>query len=398
MLSVLVFTMHYLEKLASEGMRTRDAHLLEALDRHPRVERLFLLDRPATRAERLLRRRAGGGKAASIPATLGLEKVTYVRSESTAVYHPVRLRSDWWLYAYEPGHLSASSARSIRAAVSRADAALCFVPTAHPLWCGEIATVFDLLDNWLIHPQLGGNNPQEFRDAYRRSFQAAEWVTANSERTLELASTFGRNALLLTNGVDCVSHQRRARRRAEVWRARLGRFPRPWLVYAGKMQQRVDVELLVEVSRRTGGTLVLAGPLLDRRWMRPVLRMHNVTWLGDVRYEDLSGLLAVADVGLIPHHLGHEVGGDPLKAHEYAAVGLRFVSTPITGAKRIGKKGVVAEPGESFVDAVRELGCDRRSLDERLESAPRFDEETWQSKAEQIVRLVDATATVGGRP
>jgi Glycosyl transferases group 1 len=337
--------------------------------------------------------RVSGTKAASIPATLGLEKATYVCTESNAIYRPIRLRSDWWLHAYEPGCLSVASSRSIRAAVSRANVALCFVPTAHPLWRDEVPTVFDLLDNWLIHPQLGGKNPEAFGHEYRRSFQAADWVTANSERTLELASSFGREALLLTNGVDHDSLKRRARQHAEVWRRRLERLPRPWLVYAGKMQQRVDVELLVRVTQGIGGSLILAGPIFDRGWMRPILRVHNVTWLGDVLYTDLPGLLAVADVGLIPHHLGHEVGGDPLKAHEYAAVGLRFVSTPITGAERIRKKGVVAEPGDDFVEAVHELGCDSRSLDERLGSNPKVDDETWQFKAERIVRLIDGPAT-----
>jgi glycosyl transferase family 1 len=395
MLTILVFTMHHVQKLQSEGLRTRDAHLLQALNRHPRVSRLLVVDRPVTRPERLLRRRISSAGASLAPAKLGLEKVEYVRAASRASVRPMRLRSEWWLHAYEPSHLSARSLQSIAEAVGLADAALCFVPTAHCLWREQVPTVLDLLDNWLVHPQLGGTNPEAFARAYRRSLSSAEWVTANSEGTRDLAYAFGRDALLLTNGVDKDALQRRARCGVDTWAERLKLLPRPWLVYAGKMQQRLDVELLADIARRVPGSLILAGPVLNRAWMRPVLRSHGVTWLRDVAYEDLPGLLACADIGLIPHRVGTgEVGGDPLKAQEYAAVGLRFVSTRITGAARIGAKGIVAGSSEEFVAAVRTLGCDDRSLDERLTSAIVPADETWDSKAESIVSLVDSRSFV----
>jgi glycosyltransferase involved in cell wall biosynthesis len=389
MLTIVLFTMHHLEKLRSQGLRTRDGHILEALDRHPEVGRILVIDRPATRAERILRRRSGSGRMASVPAELGLTKTEYVCSENTAAVRPALLRSRWWLHAYERAHLTFDSSRSIGSALATADVGLCFVPTAHRLWAGRVPTVFDLLDNWLIHPQLGQPCRNSYEAEYRASFDNAAWVTANAEGTADLAISFGRDPVLLTNGVDREAFQRRARRSAARWRQELQSLPRPWLVYVGKMQQRIDVELLISLQRLALGTLILAGPVLDRRWMRPLRRAGGVAWLGDVPYDDIPGLLAVADVGLIPHRGGHgEVGGDPLKAHEYAAVGTRFVSTAIGGAQRIAAKGLVAPSRDAFVHAVVALGRDERSVEERLASAAASLTDSWDAKAETIVRLV----------
>lgn len=388
MLTIAVFPMHHLEKFRRQGLRTRDGHLLEALDRHPEVGRILVVDRPATRAERLLRRRSRSGRMVSVPVELGLTKTEYVRSESTAAVRPALLRSRWWLHAYERGHLTVASKQSIQGALAEADVGLCFVPTAHRLWSG-LPTVFDLLDNWLIHPQLGQSCRPAYEAEYRASFDNAAWVTANAEGTADLALSFGRQAVLLTNGVDREAFQRRARRSAARWRVELQALPRPWLVYVGKMQQRVDVELLTGLLRLGAGTLILAGPVLDRRWMRPLRGAAGVAWLGDVPYDDVPGLLAVADVGLIPHRVGHgEVGGDPLKAHEYAAVGTRFVSTAIGGAQRIAAKGSVAQSKDDFVRAVVAFGRDARSVEERLASAPAALADSWDAKADTVVRLV----------
>ena len=389
MLTLFVFTMHDAGKLRREGLRTRDAHLLEALNRHPSVGRLLVLDRPATRPERLVGRRLSSGSVDSIPGELGLEKVEYVHAESDAVYKPIRLRSTWWLHAYEGASLSPRSTQSILEALSASTAAISFVPTAFPVWRGQIPTIFDLLDDWLIHPQLGGKDRNAFEVAYRASFAAADWVTANSEATRGLAERFGRRASLLTNGVDHEWIQRLATEHAASWRRKLERLPRPWLLYAGKMQERVDVDLLAELAAGSEGTLLLAGPILDRGWMRGILRTRRVVWLRDVHYSRLPGLIAVADVGLIPHRVGRDFGGDPLKANEYAAGGLRFVSTEVTGATRIGKKGVVARSSSEFVAAVRGLGRDTRTLEERLSAVRARNDESWDWKADELVRLVD---------
>src|SRR4051812_11845519 len=126
--------MHHLEKMRREGLRTRDAHLLEALDRHPAVDRVFVIDRPVTRAERLLRHRASSRRTAYFPRELGLQKVEHVPVESDALMRPARLRSLWWLQAYKPANLTRASRAAVAGATSAVDHALAFVPTAHPLW------------------------------------------------------------------------------------------------------------------------------------------------------------------------------------------------------------------------------------------------------------------------
>jgi teichuronic acid biosynthesis glycosyltransferase TuaH len=383
--------MHTTEKLKTEGLRTRDAHFLEALDAHPRVSRILVVDRPATRAERILQRRAGRSEREAIMSELGLRKTELLAAESTAIVRPLYLRSQWWRCAFEPANLTAASLIEINRAMHHADAALCFVPTAHALWADRVPTVFDLLDNWLVHPQLGARNDARFEMHYRRSFDRAGWITANSEGTAELAARFGRSATVVPNGVDLELFQHRARATAAAWQERLNGLPRPWRVYAGKMQERVDVELLAELSKQRDGSLILAGPVLSKKWMQPIAEMSGVTWLNDVPYAELPGLLAVADVALIPHRVGEgEVAGDPLKAQEYVAVGARFVSTSITGAERIRGRGVVADSPRAFIASVLELGRDDRSLDERFKASLSSPEDSWRAKADAVLRLIES--------
>lgn len=386
MVSVAVFPMHHLEKMRDEGLRTRDAHLIQALNRHPRVERLFVIDRPVTRAERLLGRRSGAEHARGVAGELGLDRVQAVHVETPAIVRPLRRRSLWWLDAYEPPRMTRDSAHAVARAVSSAALSICFVPTAHRLW-GETPTIFDLLDNWLIHPQLGAREPTLFRREYESSFRKATWVSANAEGTRELAAEFGRDALLLPNGVDPSFFAERARQHADEWRTRLAPHPRPWLLYAGKMQDRLDVDLLRRLRDSVEGTILLAGPVLNPAWIKPLRSLHGVVWLGDIAYVRLPGLMAVADVGLIPHRLSAQVGGDPLKAHEYAAVGTRFVSTAIGGADRLRTKGIIAASDDEFVAVVAGLGLDQRALEQRIRAAVVSASDTWDAKADALLEV-----------
>lgn len=54
-MKLVAFPFHDWRKWQARGFRSRDAHLLQEFARDPRVESILVVDRPVSRAERLLR-------------------------------------------------------------------------------------------------------------------------------------------------------------------------------------------------------------------------------------------------------------------------------------------------------------------------------------------------------
>jgi glycosyltransferase involved in cell wall biosynthesis len=391
-LSLAVFPMHVAEKVGAEGIRTRDWHLIAALARRPDVSQITVLDRPITVPELVLRRR---GRSVVVTEHLG-DLVRTVPLFSRALLAPIRQRRRWWASAYETAAMTRSSRGALAEALSQADAIISFVPTAEPAWRGHGGRVLlDLLDNWLIHPQLGKLQPDVFGARYGDSLTRAAWVTANSEATSALAEAFGASAVLVPNAVDWGSFRSRALDTYAIWRRRLSDLPRPWIVYAGKLQQRFDRDLAVNLASQTNGTMILAGQVIDHAWIKQVIDQPRVHWLGDLPYAELPGLVANADVAVIPHRVGEgEVGGDPIKVYEYGAVGVRVVATPITGWKRFAHLATICPGPDAFIAAVANAGCDDRGVEQRLADAPPPQGMTWDERAAVVMGLID---TASGR-
>lgn len=388
---LVVFPFHTVDKLLNEGFRTRDAHLIQELDRHPDVERVDIVERPVTLPELAARRRPRPGRLRrDLAASSALTKTSLATCRATKVVRPVLRGRAWWEEAYRPSNLVRRDVERVRRLVGEADVVLSFVPTAHPLWAGHPRVAQDLLDNWLVHPQLGERSPT-LVDDYRASLAGAALVTANADGTAELARSLGHTPTVVYNGVDGASFRRSGGETAAAWQDTLARLPRPWLVYAGKLQQRLDVDLVVRLAQETSGSVVLAGPVLDEGWVGALRALPNVHFMGDIHYRRLPGLLVNADVALVPHRVGPgEVGGDALKVYEYCALGVRVVCTHLSGWERYATfPGVTPCPDASaFVARAVEAGIDSRTVQERLRDARLPADTEWSHKAQLILDTV----------
>jgi glycosyltransferase involved in cell wall biosynthesis len=181
--------------------------------------------------------------------------------------------------------------------------------------------------------------------------------------------------------------------------ALMRRYPRPWLIYAGKLQERLDIELILELAGATVGTVLLAGPTLAPPWIGPLASSERIVRLGDVHYSRLPGLLVLADVAIVPHRVGDgEVGGDALKLYEYAAVGTRIVTTPIGGAERLRSRAdLVVASGRQFVDAVLGCGQDDRAPHERVEAVGDLGGCDWRDRGDEIVAALQQAVSLSKR-
>lgn len=335
---VLAYPFHDWRKVQSEGVRTRDAHILEALCRRPDVERVLVVNRPSSRAERWLRRGAarsvgeavlqwdqGGAHAAVTRVGPKLEALDLAVGD---LFRPILRRRGWWFDAFRQ--------EVVATAIDRAAAARLGSPTEVIGWLPPIApvmfrlggrTIFDALDNWLIHPAFRANR-LEAEAAYAVILSRADAVFASGPASARVLERWRAGVRVLPNGVD-----------PEVFS---GDRPRPVdlplgpiVGYAGKLAQRIDDELVASVADALPHvSFVFIGPTLEHGAVRRMRARRNVMLLGDRPYEELPAYLRAFDLAWIPHRVGEgETGGDPIKLYEYWAAGRQVISTRIDGSQ-----------------------------------------------------------------
>jgi len=349
--------MHGEIKLRAEGVRTRDGHLMEWFSRLG-VDEMHVSSRPEPWPRRSWHR-------ARHPLPLGSSAF---RWHSPQVLQGVLStdRRTWW---------EKSSRSTAVWGSTTPDAAISWNPFAAAA-IGETKRkpplALDLIDDWTNHHQFAGIC-DSVAEAYRRSFEIADLVFANSEGTMRLARRFGRDdAQLILNGVD-----------PDRFSAESAASGPTTIGYAGKISERIDVQLIRRaVEALPQCRFEIAGQGISRAVVNTLRRIPGLALLGDIHYRDYPRLLSTWDIGWIPHRIGAEgeIGGDVIKLYEYRAAGLPTFMTPIEGAGR-GLSGVRIHTASDLVTAlVKFVGANNA---ERIPREPTSipTEMTWQSKA-----------------
>ena len=335
---ILTFPFHDWRKLHVEGFRTRDAHILEAFARRSDVERILVVDRPSSLAERVLRRtavRATGSvdreweSGAAQASLTEVSSRTFVLDIATRDFvHPVRRRRGWWFDVFASADVRAAIDEAVAQVLGAPSDTIAWVPTVAPVLFGRAGRVaFDSLDNWLIHPTLR-RHASEAEAAYASILPRADQVFASGPASARALARWRPDITLLPNGVD-----------AEVFAGpveRPGDLPAgPIVGYAGKLAERIDDGLVVAVAAGLPDVqFVFVGPVMDGGAIRAMRKQPNVQILGDRSYSEIPAYLRSFDVAWIPHRVGQgETGGDPIKLYEYWAADRQVVSTRIDGSE-----------------------------------------------------------------
>jgi glycosyltransferase involved in cell wall biosynthesis len=170
------------------------------------------------------------------------------------------------------------------------------------------------------------------------------------------------------SGVD-VAHFARARAEQPEPEALRG-IGRPRLMYAGVIDERIDLRLLDALAKADIGEVVLVGPVvkIEETDLPSHPRLHR---LGMRPYEELPALFAHADVGIMPFALNDATRFiSPTKTPEYLAAGLPVVSTPlrdvVRGYTELGEAVEIADGPRRFIDAC-ERANPRRALSPAIE-------------------------------
>jgi glycosyltransferase involved in cell wall biosynthesis len=170
-------------------------------------------------------------------------------------------------------------------------------------------------------------------------------------------------------------------------------LPRPRIVFVGAISAiKVDLELIRDMARlRPKWSFVLVGPVglgdpdTD---VGSVAKEPNVHLLGPRAYVDLPGVLAGADVGIIPYRDTDLTAGIfPMKVYEYLAAGLPTVATPLAALE--GTEGVELAAGPEAMAATIGRLIAEDNDERRRERSHRAAGHSWTNRLREIRTLVE---------
>jgi len=167
--------------------------------------------------------------------------------------------------------------------------------------------------------------------------------------------------------------------------AMLAAYPRPRLVFVGKLDAWVDFDAIALVAERLPHASVLVvGPGQAAARAYPA----NVHFTGAFPYRELPSLLAACDVGLVPF-LRNELtqAVSPLKLFEYLACGLPSVATRLDEIEASRAPVALVDSAKEFPGAVAatlDRGADRAAL------VAYARENTWSKRFETVKAALGA--------
>lgn len=248
---------------------------------------------------------------------------------------------------------------------------------------GEAVSLYDCMDDLTVIPSVDGSVGAAEGQLARR----VDVMVAASDELRRLKAGLRPDIAVVGQGADAVHFGRQTSCPPE-----LAALPRPALVCAGGIDDRLDFALIDEVARlRPDWSIVLIGPELYLR-VADRLRQPNVYRLGRRSYLDLPAYLQAADVCVIPYaDTPWARACNPVKTLEYLAAGRPVVSTDLPAVRVYQPLVRIARQAPDFVAAVQAAIDEDTPLLQQLRraagaSAP------WQDRADTLYQLASAAA------
>ncbi len=221
-----------------------------------------------------------------------------------------------------------------------------------------------------------------YRAAYRQIRESEIAVAAVSQQIIDRIDPLGPSAVV-PNGVE-----------PEEWAGPvpdpprwLADIPEPRAVYAGTIDQRLDVEGIAQLAgARPDLHIVLLGPAPDPDYVRSLDRLPNVHVHGGVGRSELVAVLRNCQLSLLAHRRTPLTEAmSPLKVYEYLAAGLPVVSIDLPPIRGIDDRVLVAPSTGQMGETVdRALAIGPMSEQERTAFIGRH---SWAARHRTILAL-----------
>lgn len=394
-IDLIFIPFHDWRKSEREGFRTRDAHLMLEFGKHPRLEKLLVIDRPISCSEMVAfrrGRRVDGGELYwqdRFSSLTRFEKRTYVLDILVPqVFQPLIMRRRWIPYIFrQPFIINAIRSALVHLDINPRAALFISEPFFSPVAEAISPAVFvlDAIDNLLKH-SLYQDIPG-IQEGYDYCLANADLLFTNSIENVEWFRKSRPDTVYVPNGVDIDFFPSQ---REYPIPDDLRPLPRPIVGYAGKMQEMFDVELLKSAAKTLPDvTFVCIGQQLNPKWVQPLWEHSNIIYLGDKHYRLLPAYLSAFDICIIPYDLNKQHGGDPIKFYEFLAMGKPVVTTNIggVGAFESFPNVRIVSGEEQFRRAVSEF-ADQIRAGCPIPAGKLPNDVLWSSKADLIINAI----------
>ncbi len=261
--------------------------------------------------------------------------------------------------------------------------------------------VYYCVDDFSVWPGLDGS----IMDAMERDLvQRVDEVIVVSETLRQRVASFGKEATVLTHGIDLDHWSGDADESVEPSSGKANEKPGdepsheperpvwwsqvkgPALLFWGVVDKRLDTEWCAALARECGGTLILAGP---QQSPDPALSsLDNVLMPGAQPYELLPTLARSADVLVMPYEDAPVTRAmQPLKFKEYLATGKPVVARRLPAIEAWADAADLTETSSACVEATRQRIAEGITESQRA-ARGRLRDESWSVKAATFQRLL----------
>lgn len=239
--------------------------------------------------------------------------------------------------------------------------------------------IYRVTDDYSKMPRGAGQ--ESIQELEQQICRYADQVLVTS-RPLQLLfkERYGAEPTVLRNGVDAPHFAARFSIPEEY-----AAIDKPVILYVGSMDQRFDLNLLLETARRSPEwQYVLIGP--GGKKIVPET-LPNVTALGARPYHQIPAYMQHADVGILPlKRIEANHARSPMKIYEYGMCGLPVVSTPLRELVYRNEKFVTFAKNEAqFLEEIRHCLEDRENL--AVVARQSSEKHSWNSIAHQVLKL-----------
>lgn len=248
--------------------------------------------------------------------------------------------------------------------------------------------IFEIKDNF---SDLDGNELESAKAQEDSLRDRVDLLLCASQKLFDKYSGGYRRAWLSGNGLERNTYDRLVESRARPI-PELANIPGPRIGYTGLISRRLDWDLILEIARRQPEwSLVFVGKVSDPSIRPLTASFGNIHFSGWFDHRQMPAVLSSFDIGFMPYRDNNFFRySNPLKFYEFAAAGLRMVSSNMEELKRFpeGLVKIVPNNAGEWINALRDF------LDSDSESARQIGAEVagkfiWEDMTAELLRKLE---------
>jgi GT2 family glycosyltransferase/glycosyltransferase involved in cell wall biosynthesis len=266
------------------------------------------------------------------------------------------------------------------------DKSIIFAKVDHPSWAPFLNLfsygnlIYDKMDDY-----AGFSNSSQTTIQYDEYLHKISTVSLCSSLTLLQSVAPMSKEILVKNGVNILDFEASLTKRSSI---RLSKTP--VIGYVGAVSEWFDFELLEYCAKALKDFKFIIIGNRDVEIPSFISKLKNIEFVGEIKYTEVPEKMGEFTVGIIPFKINKLINAvDPVKAYEYAAVGVPTVVTDMREVQAISRINYKSSTFEGFKNHLIEAARDayvKKYIDMRVAYAA---ENTWRSRANQVVVELD---------